>query len=97
MNDINAAQRVRVAALEKAEAHKVTVVKHAEAAAEAKFLEGEFLCMVVSFPCILAFRAAFLSWFLKLRFNPPLGICMSDQAHKYSRGRGLPKTKISGT
>jgi hypothetical protein len=64
MNDINAAQRVRVAALEKAEANKVTVVKHAEAAAEAKFLEGEFLCMVVSFLCTLVCRAAFqfTSW-----------------------------------
>lgn len=41
MNDINAAQRMRVAAFEKAEANKVTVVKNAEANAEAKFLEGQ--------------------------------------------------------
>lgn len=40
MNDINAAQRMRVAAAERAEANKVTVVKAAEANAEAKFLEG---------------------------------------------------------
>lgn len=40
MNDINAAQRMRVAAAERAEANKVTVVKAAEASAEAKFLEG---------------------------------------------------------
>eukprot|EP00884_Botryococcus_braunii_P018486 jgi/Botrbrau1/5320/Bobra.0391s0031.1 len=41
MNDINAAQRMRVAAAERAEANKVTVVKAAEASAEAKFLEGQ--------------------------------------------------------
>ncbi|KIY93637.1 hypothetical protein MNEG_14325 [Monoraphidium neglectum] len=40
MNDINAAQRLRVAALEKAEAAKVRVVKSAEADAEAKYLHG---------------------------------------------------------
>lgn len=40
MNDINAAQRLRVAAVEKAEAAKVKVVKEAEAEAEAKYLQG---------------------------------------------------------
>jgi len=40
MNDINAAQRLRVAALEKAEAAKIRVVKEAEADAEAKYLHG---------------------------------------------------------
>jgi hypothetical protein len=40
MNDINAAQRLRVAALEKAEASKIRVVKEAEADAEAKYLHG---------------------------------------------------------
>ncbi|KAI8463196.1 MAG: flagellar associated protein [Monoraphidium minutum] len=40
MNDINASQRLRVAALEKAEASKVRVVKEAEAEAEAKYLHG---------------------------------------------------------
>lgn len=41
MNEINAARRMRVAALEKAEAHKVTMVKSAEAEAEAKYLSGQ--------------------------------------------------------
>ena len=41
MNQINAAQRLRKAAYEKAEADKVSVVKAAEADAEAKFLAGQ--------------------------------------------------------
>lgn len=41
MNEINAAQRMRVAAVQKAEAEKVRVVKAAEADAEAKFLAGQ--------------------------------------------------------
>lgn len=41
MNEINAARRLRVAALEKAEAEKLSVVKAAEAEAEAKFLQGQ--------------------------------------------------------
>ncbi|CAL8466533.1 g6069 [Coccomyxa elongata] len=41
MNEINAAQRMREAAIQKAEADKVMVVKRAEASAEAKFLEGQ--------------------------------------------------------
>lgn len=41
MNEINAAARLRVAAVQKAEADKLTVVKHAEADAEAKFLSGQ--------------------------------------------------------
>jgi len=41
MNDINASQRLRVAAVEKAEAQKIQVVKAAEADAEAKFLAGQ--------------------------------------------------------
>lgn len=40
MNEINAAQRLRVAAFENAEANKVKVVKAAEADAEAKYLAG---------------------------------------------------------
>lgn len=40
MNEINAAQRLRVAATDKAEAEKILVVKQAEADAEAKFLAG---------------------------------------------------------
>merc|ERR1712070_169698 len=40
MNEINAAQRMRVAASDKAEAEKILVVKAAEADAEAKFLAG---------------------------------------------------------
>jgi regulator of protease activity HflC (stomatin/prohibitin superfamily) len=40
MNDINAAQRLRVAAADKAEAAKIKVVKQAEAEAEAKYLSG---------------------------------------------------------
>jgi len=40
MNEINAAQRLRMAAVEKAEAAKVRVVKDAEADAESKFLQG---------------------------------------------------------
>lgn len=41
MNEINAARRMRVAAAETAEAQKVTLVKAAEADAEAKFLQGQ--------------------------------------------------------
>mmetsp|Transcript_35752 Transcript_35752/g.63783 ORF Transcript_35752/g.63783 Transcript_35752/m.63783 type:complete len:289 (-) Transcript_35752:400-1266(-) len=41
MNDINAAQRLRIAAIERAEAEKIQVVKAAEADAEAKFLSGQ--------------------------------------------------------
>lgn len=41
MNEINAAQRLRSAATQKAEAEKVQVVKAAEADAEAKFLAGQ--------------------------------------------------------
>lgn len=41
MNEINAAQRIRQAAFEKAEAQKVTIVKAAEAEAEAKYLQGQ--------------------------------------------------------
>lgn len=41
MNEINAARRMRVAALERSEAEKVAVVKAAEAEAEAKFLQGQ--------------------------------------------------------
>jgi len=40
MNEINAAQRMREAALEKAEADKILVVKAAEADAESKYLNG---------------------------------------------------------
>ena len=40
MNEINAASRMRAAALEKAEAAKIKVVKAAEADAEAKYLHG---------------------------------------------------------
>mmetsp|Transcript_6524 Transcript_6524/g.22498 ORF Transcript_6524/g.22498 Transcript_6524/m.22498 type:complete len:149 (-) Transcript_6524:309-755(-) len=40
MNEINAAQRLRQAATDKAEAAKIGVVKAAEAEAEAKFLQG---------------------------------------------------------
>ncbi|EIE18919.1 flagellar associated protein [Coccomyxa subellipsoidea C-169] len=40
MNEINAAQRMRVAAMEKAEAEKVQVVKAAEGNAEAQYLAG---------------------------------------------------------
>jgi len=40
MNDINAAQRLRVAAGDKAEAEKITIVKAAEADAESKRLSG---------------------------------------------------------
>jgi hemin uptake protein HemP len=43
MNEINAAVRFRAAALEKAEAEKIMVVKKAEANAEAKYLEGATL------------------------------------------------------
>lgn len=39
MNDINAARRQRVAAVENAETAKVNVVKAAEAQAEAMFLQ----------------------------------------------------------
>eukprot|EP00210_Caulerpa_lentillifera_P005786 g5532.t1 len=41
MNEINAATRLRAAAVEKAEAQKITVVKNAEADAEAKYLAGQ--------------------------------------------------------
>lgn len=41
MNDINAAHRQRVAALERAEAEKLQIVKAAEADAEAKHLAGQ--------------------------------------------------------
>lgn len=41
MNEINAASRLRAAALEKAEAQKVQVVKAAEADSEAKYLQGQ--------------------------------------------------------
>eukprot|EP00959_Pyramimonas_sp_CCMP1952_P408794 8567102-Pyramimonas_sp.AAC.1 len=40
MNEINAAQRLRVAAQDKAEAEKIMVVTAAEADAEAKYLAG---------------------------------------------------------
>ncbi|KAG6551422.1 hypothetical protein Mapa_007068 [Marchantia paleacea] len=40
MNEINAAQRMRMAAVEKAEAEKILQVKRAEAEAEAKYLSG---------------------------------------------------------
>eukprot|EP00011_Vannellida_sp_DIVA3-517-6-12_P003664 CAMPEP_0114627932 /NCGR_PEP_ID=MMETSP0168-20121206/12555_1 /TAXON_ID=95228 ORGANISM="Vannella sp., Strain DIVA3 517/6/12" /NCGR_SAMPLE_ID=MMETSP0168 /ASSEMBLY_ACC=CAM_ASM_000044 /LENGTH=267 /DNA_ID=CAMNT_0001839289 /DNA_START=59 /DNA_END=858 /DNA_ORIENTATION=- len=40
MNEINAAQRLRVAASDKAEAEKILVVKAAEADAESKYLSG---------------------------------------------------------
>eukprot|EP00894_Picocystis_sp_ML_P003959 jgi/Pico_ML_1/54476/g4817.t2 len=42
MNEINAAQRQRVAAADKAEAEKILVVKAAEADAESKYLAGYF-------------------------------------------------------
>jgi hypothetical protein len=41
MNDINSSQRLRVAAMEKAEADKIRVVKAAEAESESKFLAGQ--------------------------------------------------------
>jgi regulator of protease activity HflC (stomatin/prohibitin superfamily) len=41
MNEINAAQRLRVAAVEQAEADKIRVVKAAEAEAESKALSGQ--------------------------------------------------------
>lgn len=41
MNEINAAQRLRVAAQEKGEAEKILMVKKAEAEAESKKLQGE--------------------------------------------------------
>lgn len=41
MNEINAAQRMRVAAVEKAEAQKILKVKEAEAEAASKVLQGE--------------------------------------------------------
>lgn len=41
MNEINAAQRLRVAAAEKGEAEKILKVKQAEAEAESKALQGE--------------------------------------------------------
>jgi len=41
MNEINAAQRMRLAAYEQSEADKIRVVKAAEADAEAKYLAGQ--------------------------------------------------------
>lgn len=41
MNEINAAQRLRMAAVEQAEADKIRVVKAAEAEAESKALQGQ--------------------------------------------------------
>src|SRR5690606_7611741 len=41
MNEINAAQRLRVAAVEQAEADKIRVVKAAEGEAESKALQGQ--------------------------------------------------------
>lgn len=41
MNEINAASRMRVAAVEKAEAEKIQVVKAAEGDAESKYLQGQ--------------------------------------------------------
>ena len=41
MNEINAAQRMRLAAFEQSEADKIRVVKAAEADAEAKYLAGQ--------------------------------------------------------
>ncbi len=41
MNEINAAERLREAALSKAEAEKITIVKQAEAHAESKRLQGQ--------------------------------------------------------
>lgn len=41
MNEINAAQRMRLAAVEQAEADKIRVVKAAEAEAESKALQGQ--------------------------------------------------------
>lgn len=41
MNEINAAQRLRMAAIEQAEADKIRVVKAAEAEAESKALQGQ--------------------------------------------------------
>lgn len=41
MNDIQVQQRSRIAAVDKAEAQKIQVVKAAEAEAEAKFLQGQ--------------------------------------------------------
>jgi len=43
MNEINAAQRMRMAAKEKAEADRIMVVTRAQGDAEAKFLEVEAL------------------------------------------------------
>jgi regulator of protease activity HflC (stomatin/prohibitin superfamily) len=40
MNEINAAKRMRLAAIEKAEAAKIMKVKDAEADAESKYLSG---------------------------------------------------------
>jgi regulator of protease activity HflC (stomatin/prohibitin superfamily) len=40
MNEINASRRLRVAAIEKAEANKVLLIKDAEADAESKYLSG---------------------------------------------------------
>ena len=51
MNEINAAVRMRAAAVEKAEADKVMVIKRAEASSEAKYLEGALLSPVG--PCAL--------------------------------------------
>jgi regulator of protease activity HflC (stomatin/prohibitin superfamily) len=40
MNEINASKRLREAAIEKAEANKIRIVKAAEAEAESKYLSG---------------------------------------------------------
>ncbi|KAK9841928.1 hypothetical protein WJX84_008361 [Apatococcus fuscideae] len=41
MNEINASSRLREAAIQKAEANKLTSIKHAEADAESKYLQGQ--------------------------------------------------------
>jgi hypothetical protein len=55
MNAINAARRMRIAALENAEAQKVTVVKAAEAEAEVRgeHQEDRFLCHLFTLGVIL--------------------------------------------
>lgn len=58
MNDINAAQRLRVAAVEKAEAAKVKVVKEAEAEAEAKYLQGAGVARQRQVSCLGFYLAA---------------------------------------
>ena len=49
MNQINAAQRLRAAAIDKAEAEKIQIVKQAEADAESKYLAGKFHAVRCSF------------------------------------------------